>query len=93
MKKVSIFDKSNSQLSRLVENEIFECALPFETEIFFDEIPKVKSHTFKVLVQMEPPAVLPCVYRSKSLAKFSTIITLSPWRAENSRSLLGIPAR
>jgi hypothetical protein len=82
MKKVSIFDKSNSQLSRLLLNEILECALPFETEIYFDEIPKVQSHTFKVLVQMEPPAVLPHIYSPTNLAKFSLIITLSPWRAE-----------
>lgn len=82
MNSVEVFDRSNSEISRLVYQRLKEKNLAVELEIYFDQIPVSRSSARRVLIQVEPPAVLPNLYTERAKRKFHQIITMSPWRAE-----------
>jgi len=57
-------------------------------DLYFDfAIPQVGVESFKVLVLLEPPSVMPENYTAKALKPFDLVIPLSPWRAK----MMGLP--
>lgn len=82
MKQIKVFNSSNTLLSKLVYERLRLAKLEYDLEIYFDLIPEGSSDAKRILIQMEPPAVLPGLYTKTTRRKFHQIVTMSPWRAE-----------
>lgn len=53
-----------------------------EVEIFFDSMPSSRTNKKKIGILIEPPAVLPYMYKKRTFKLFDQVIVMSPWLAE-----------
>lgn len=90
MSALRVFGSVPEGLDLLLQEELSGIAVESKKhlDLYFDFVTtKVTEESFKVLVLLEPPSVMPENYATKALKSYDLVIPLSPWRAE----MMGLP--
>lgn len=86
MTKLNFFGASFLELRESLSKDllVLDNLMNTDIDIYFDLAKVVaQAKSFKVLVLLEPPSVMPENYEPRALEKFDLVIPLSPWRASS----------
>lgn len=90
MSALRIFGSVPKGLDHLLQEELsgIDVESKKQLDLFFDFVTTRSSdESFRVLVLLEPPSVMPENYATKTIKSYDLVIPLSPWRAE----MMGLP--
>jgi len=85
-----IFGSVPKGLDHLLQEELsgIDVESKKQLDLFFDFVTTRSSdESFRVLVLLEPPSVMPENYATKTIKSYDLVIPLSQWRAE----MMGLP--